>query len=81
MPALAVLVGFIPGCGPQLVVTSLYLSGSLPLSAQLGNAIANRRKDVDRIEQSRIEQLPQPEPETESLYIALRNARLRKQSA
>lgn len=41
VPALAILVGFIPGCGPQIVVTSLYLAGSLPLSAQLGNAIAN----------------------------------------
>ena len=41
VPALAILVGFIPGCGPQIVVTSLYLSGSLPLSAQMGNAIAN----------------------------------------
>jgi hypothetical protein len=41
IPAIAILVGFIPGCGPQIVVTSLYLAGSLPLSAQLGNAIAN----------------------------------------
>jgi len=41
VPAMAILVGFIPGCGPQIVVTSLYLSGSLPFSAQLGNAIAN----------------------------------------
>ena len=41
IPAMAVLVGFIPGCGPQILVTSLYLSGSVPLSAQLGNAIAN----------------------------------------
>jgi len=41
VPAVAVLVGFIPGCGPAILVTSLYLSGSLPLSAQLGNAIAN----------------------------------------
>ncbi len=41
VPAMAILVGFIPGCGPQVLVTSLYLSGSLPLSAQLGNAIAN----------------------------------------
>ena len=39
--ALAILVGFIPGCGPQLVVTSLYLAGALPLSAQLGNAVSN----------------------------------------
>ena len=41
VPALAILVGFIPGCGPQIVVTSLYLSGTLPLSAQFGNTIAN----------------------------------------
>ena len=41
VPAVAVLVGFIPGCGPAILVTSLYLSGSVPLSAQLGNAIAN----------------------------------------
>ena len=41
VPLMAVLVGFIPGCGPQIVVTTLYLSGALPLSAQLGNAISN----------------------------------------
>lgn len=41
IPAIAILIGFIPGCGPQILVTSLYLSGSVPLSAQLGNAIAN----------------------------------------
>lgn len=41
VPLVAVLVGFIPGCGPQIVVTTLYLSGAIPLSAQLGNAIAN----------------------------------------
>ena len=41
VPGIAVLVGFIPGCGPQILVTSMYLSGSLPLSAQLGNAMAN----------------------------------------
>jgi len=41
VPLMAIMVGFIPGCGPQIVVTSLYVSGALPLSAQLGNAIAN----------------------------------------
>jgi hypothetical protein len=41
LPAAAILVGFIPGCGPQILVTSLYLGGALPLSAQLGNAISN----------------------------------------
>jgi len=41
VPLVGVLVGFIPGCGPQIVVTTLYLSGVVPLSAQLGNAISN----------------------------------------
>ncbi len=41
VPLLAVLVGFLPGCGPQIVVTSMYLNGALPMSAQLGNAISN----------------------------------------
>jgi len=41
VPAAAILVGFIPGCGPQIMVTSLYLSGAAPFSAQIGNAIAN----------------------------------------
>lgn len=41
VPLAAVLVGFLPGCGPQIVVTTLYLTGSLPLSAQLGNAVSN----------------------------------------
>ncbi|MCH2157425.1 MAG: putative manganese transporter [Oleiphilaceae bacterium] len=37
----AVLIGFIPGCGPQIVTTTLYLNGVIPLSAQLANAISN----------------------------------------
>jgi hypothetical protein len=41
LPAVAILVGFIPGCGPQIVVTTLYLAGAIPLSAQFANAIAN----------------------------------------
>ncbi|MGF1604806.1 MAG: putative manganese transporter [Rhodothalassiaceae bacterium] len=41
VPLVAVLVGFLPGCGPQIIVTTLYISGALPLSAQLGNAISN----------------------------------------
>nr|WP_242468661.1 putative manganese transporter [Rhodovibrio salinarum] len=41
IPALAVLVGFLPGCGPQIVVTTLYITGAMPLSGQLGNAISN----------------------------------------
>ena len=41
MPLIAILIGFIPGCGPQIVVTSLYLSGAIPFSALISNAIAN----------------------------------------
>ena len=40
-PLMGVLVGMIPGCGPQIITTSLYLAGAIPLSAQLGNAISN----------------------------------------
>ena len=40
-PLMAVLVGFIPGCGPQVLVTTMYLSGIIPLSALVGNAISN----------------------------------------
>ena len=38
---LAIVIGFIPGCGPQIVVTTLYINGVVPLSAQLANAISN----------------------------------------
>ena len=41
MPLMAVVVGMIPGCGPQILMTSMYISGAIPLSAQLGNAISN----------------------------------------
>ncbi|WP_353219069.1 putative manganese transporter [Salinisphaera sp. S4-8] len=41
MPLVGVLVGFIPGCGPQILLTTLYLSGVVPLSGLLANAIAN----------------------------------------
>jgi hypothetical protein len=41
LPAIGVLVGFVPGCGPQVIVTTLFLAGAIPLSAQLGNAISN----------------------------------------
>ncbi len=40
-PMIALLLGFIPGCGPQVLVTTLYLSGAIPLSAQISNAISN----------------------------------------
>lgn len=40
-PLMAILLGFLPGCGPQVLVTTMYLSGIIPLSAQIGNAISN----------------------------------------
>lgn len=40
-PIMGVFIGMIPGCGPQIITTSLYLSGAIPLSAQIGNAISN----------------------------------------
>ncbi|MEK9799032.1 MAG: putative manganese transporter, partial [Alphaproteobacteria bacterium] len=40
-PLMAILIGFLPGCGPQVLVTTMYLSGIIPLSAQIGNAISN----------------------------------------
>lgn len=41
VPLVAILIGFIPGCGPQIVVTTLYLNGIVPLAGLVGNAIAN----------------------------------------
>ncbi|MGO1119026.1 putative manganese transporter [Rhodovibrionaceae bacterium A322] len=41
LPLLGVGIGFLPGCGPQVLVTTLYLNGLVPLSAQIGNAISN----------------------------------------
>lgn len=41
LPLIAVLIGFIPGCGPQVLVTTLYINGLIPFAALLGNAISN----------------------------------------
>jgi len=41
LPIIAVLVGFIPGCGPQILVTTFYINGLVPFAALIGNAIAN----------------------------------------
>ncbi|MFL2823379.1 MAG: putative manganese transporter [Paracoccaceae bacterium] len=41
LPLLAVLIGLIPGCGPQILVTTMYINGLIPFSALLGNAISN----------------------------------------
>ncbi len=41
VPLMAILFGFVPGCGPQILVTTFYLNGLIPFSAELGNAISN----------------------------------------
>ena len=41
VPLIAILFGFIPGCGPQILVTTFYLDGLIPFSAEIGNAISN----------------------------------------
>ena len=41
VPFVAILLGFLPGCGPQIIVTTFYLNGIIPLSAEIGNAISN----------------------------------------
>ena len=41
VPLIAILFGFLPGCGPQVVVATFYLNGFIPLSAEIGNAISN----------------------------------------
>ncbi|MCB5198639.1 putative manganese transporter [Loktanella sp. TSTF-M6] len=41
LPLLGVLVGLVPGCGPQVLVTTLYINGLVPFAALLGNAISN----------------------------------------
>ena len=41
MPLIGTLIGFIPGCGPQILVATLYLNGIVPFSALIANAISN----------------------------------------
>ncbi|MBD3677274.1 MAG: arsenic efflux protein [Rhodobacteraceae bacterium] len=41
LPLLAILIGFIPGCGPQVLVTTMYINGAVPFAALIGNAISN----------------------------------------
>ena len=41
IPFIAILFGFLPGCGPQILITTFYLNGAIPLSAEIGNAISN----------------------------------------
>ena len=41
LPLMAILVGLIPGCGPQVLVATLFLNGVIPFAALIGNAISN----------------------------------------
>ncbi len=41
LPLIGILIGFIPGCGPQVLVTTLYINGLVPFAALMGNAISN----------------------------------------
>lgn len=41
LPLIAIIVGFVPGCGPQVLVTTLYINGLIPFAALIGNAISN----------------------------------------
>jgi hypothetical protein len=41
LPMIAILIGFIPGCGPQILVTTFYINGLIPFAALIGNSIAN----------------------------------------
>ena len=41
LPLIAVLVGFIPGCRPQVLVATLYVNSVIPFVALIGNAISN----------------------------------------
>ncbi|MEO1919781.1 MAG: putative manganese transporter, partial [Paracoccaceae bacterium] len=41
LPLMGVVIGLIPGCGPQVLVTTLYINGIIPFAALMGNAISN----------------------------------------
>ena len=41
LPLMGVIIGLIPGCGPQVLVTTLYINGIIPFAALMGNAISN----------------------------------------
>lgn len=41
LPLIGIAIGFIPGCGPQILVTTLYINGLIPFAALIGNAISN----------------------------------------
>ena len=40
-PFISILFCCLPVCGPQFLVSTFYLNGYVPLSAEIGNAISN----------------------------------------
>ena len=38
---IAIAVGLIPGCGPQIILATLFVQGTIPFSALMANAICN----------------------------------------
>jgi hypothetical protein len=41
LPLIGALIGLVPGCGPQVLVATLYINGAIPFSALAANAISN----------------------------------------
>lgn len=41
LPLVGAAIGFIPGCGPQVIVATLYVHGVIPFSTLVANAISN----------------------------------------
>ncbi|WP_242494364.1 putative manganese transporter [Loktanella sp. IMCC34160] len=41
LPLMGIVIGLIPGCGPQVLVATLYINGVIPFAALIGNAISN----------------------------------------
>lgn len=41
LPLIGAAIGFVPGCGPQVLVATLYVNGAIPFSALVANAISN----------------------------------------
>lgn len=41
IPLVSAIIGLVPGCGPQIVVTTFYVNGMIPFAAQVSNAISN----------------------------------------
>ncbi len=41
LPLIGVAIGLIPGCGPQVLVATMYVTGVIPFAALVGNAISN----------------------------------------